>query len=54
LGRARAITIYATRTGGAEPIAKAIEEGREETGVEVISRGTVNAKGLVPKTLMTN
>jgi len=39
LRNARAITIYDTRTGSTETIAKAIEEGREKAGVEVISKG---------------
>jgi hypothetical protein len=38
LRRAKTITIYATRTGGREPISKAREERKEEAGVEVLSR----------------
>jgi flavodoxin len=36
---AKATTIYDTRTGRTGTIAKAIEEGREKAGVEVISKG---------------
>ena len=46
---AKAITIYDTRTGSTETIAKAIEEGREKAGVEVILKRTTNAKAEDPK-----
>jgi flavodoxin len=47
---AKAITIYDTRTGSStETIEKTIEEGREKAGVEVISKGTANAKAEDPK-----
>ena len=43
---AKVIAIYDARTGSTEIIAKAIEEGREKVGVEVISKGTANAKDI--------
>jgi len=49
LGIDKTITIYDTRTGSTETIAKAIEEGREKAGVEVISKRTANAKAEDPK-----
>jgi len=45
----KTITIYDARTGSTEIIAKAIEEGREKAGVEVISKRTANAKAEDPK-----
>jgi flavodoxin len=49
LRTANAITIYDNRSGSTETIAKAIEKGREKTGVESISKGTANAKAEDPK-----
>jgi len=49
LRKAKAITIHDIRTSSTETIAKAIEEGREKAGVEVISKGTANAKAEDPK-----
>ena len=40
----QAIIIYDTRSGNTEKMAKAIEEGMREAGVEVLSKRTVNTK----------
>ena len=40
---AKAIIIYDTRSGNTGMMAKAIEEGMKEAGVQVSSKGTVNA-----------
>jgi flavodoxin short chain len=40
----QAIIIYDTRSGSTEKMAKAIEEGMREAGVEVLSKRTVNTK----------
>ena len=40
----KAIIIYDTRSGNTGAMAKVIEEGMEESGVQVISKRTVNAK----------
>ena len=45
----KTITIYDTRTVSIGTIVKAIEEGREKAGVEVISKRTANAKAEDPK-----
>ena len=39
----KAIIIYDTRSGNTGKMAKAIEEGMKETGVEVLSKRTVSA-----------
>lgn len=40
----KAIIIYDTRSGNTGTMAKVIEEGMEESGIQVISKRTVNAK----------
>jgi flavodoxin short chain len=40
----QAIIIYDTRSGNTEKMAKTVEEGMKEAGVEVLSKRTVNAK----------
>jgi len=45
----KTITIYDTRTVSIGTIVKAIEEGREKAGAEVISKSTANAKAEDPK-----
>ena len=40
----QAIIIYDTRSGNTEKMAKAIEEGMREAGVEVLSKRTANTK----------
>jgi len=40
----KAIIIYETRSGNTGTMAKAIEEGMKEAGVEVLSKRTVNAR----------
>ena len=41
---AQAIIVYDTRSGNTERMAKTVEEGMKEAGVEVLSKRTVNAK----------
>jgi len=45
----KTITIYDTRTCSTGTIVKAIEEGREKAGVEVISKRTANTKAEATK-----
>jgi len=45
----KTITIYDTRTVSIGTIVKAIEEGRGKAGIEVIAKGTANAKAEGPK-----
>jgi len=40
----KAIIIYETRSGNTEKMAKAIEEGIRQAGVDAVSKRTVNAK----------
>jgi flavodoxin short chain len=41
---AQAIIVYDTRSGNTEKMAKTVEEGMKEAGVDVLSKRTVNAK----------
>ena len=41
---AKAVIVYETRSGNTGAIAKAIEEGMKEAGVDVISKRSVSAK----------
>jgi len=41
---AQAIIVYDTRSGNTAKMAKTVEEGMREAGVEVLSKRTVNAK----------